>query len=377
MFGRIRGDHVAVELAVPARLRRLAESLPRPRSARAARLLKVAAWVGAIVLVVAVLDLLGVPVSDWIRDLFKKLGAVPPGAIVGGAALETLQTGFAALAWLTILRAAFPQTAIPFRVVLACYSVSVALNDFLPGNIGTLVMLMMFIAVIEAATFASILSGFVVQKIPFTILSAAVYVYLFLSVGASLSLEGHFIEDNPAGVIILGLVVLLLLALLARIFWRRARKLREELKSGGAVVTQPRRFLLGVAFPEVASFAARLGIIAVFLAAYSIPVTFHTVVSVAGANSVSKSVSPTPGGAGVMQVLNVAALQDVTSKSTATAYSVAQQLIISTWDVLFALALVVWVFGWTGGKELVQRSKTAAEEKRRELQEKRHGARAH
>ena len=35
--------------------------------------------------------------------------------------------------------------------------------------------------------------------------------------------------------------------------------------------------MIGVALPELVSFAARLGIVAVFLAAYSIPVTFHSV----------------------------------------------------------------------------------------------------
>jgi hypothetical protein len=53
-------------------------------------------------------------------------------------------------------------------------------------------------------------------------------------------------------------------------------------------------------------------IIGVFMAAYSIPVTFHTVMSVAGSNSISNTVAVTPGGAGVNQVFNVAALGDVT-----------------------------------------------------------------
>ena len=60
-----------------------------------------------------VLDELGIPISDWIRQFFDQLRAVPAYAIVGGIALETLQTTFAALAWLTILRAAFPERADP------------------------------------------------------------------------------------------------------------------------------------------------------------------------------------------------------------------------------------------------------------------------
>ncbi len=341
-----------------------------------ARVLRIAAWVLGIAFVLFVLDLLGVPVSDWIRDLFKQLRAVPAGAIVGGVVLETLQTTFAALAWLAILRAAFPSALIPFRPVLASYAVAVALNGFLPANIGTLVMMLMFVALIASATFAAVLSGFVVQKIPFTLFSAGVYAYLFATVSGSFSKELGLLSEHPVlvGVIVVGSVVLLVLV--GRLLWHRAEKLREELKTGGTILTQPRRFMTRVALPELVSFAARLGIVAVFLAAFSIPVTFHTVVAVTGANSLSSTVSVTPGGVGVTQALNVVVLKELTSAGNATAYSVAQQLVISAWDVVFAAVLVAWVFGWTGGTELVRQSYSAAEVKQRELKQQRAARRA-
>lgn len=37
-----------------------------------------------IALALVVLDLLGVPILDWIRKLFKEISTVPAGAIVGG-----------------------------------------------------------------------------------------------------------------------------------------------------------------------------------------------------------------------------------------------------------------------------------------------------
>jgi hypothetical protein len=41
---------------------------------------------------------------------------------------------------------------------------------------------------------------------------------------------------------------------------------------------------------------------------------------------------------------------------TATAYSVAQQLVTTAFNICFALVLVVHAFGWTGGKALVRSS---------------------
>ena len=187
----------------------------------------------------------------------------------------------------------------------------------------------------------------------------------------SLSLELGFVAEHPAlsAVLVLGGVLLLVLA--GRFFWDRAAKPRRELRNGVSVLSQPRRFAIGVALPAAASFTARLGIVAVFLAAYSIPVSFHTVVAVSGANSMSSSLALTPGGVGVTQALNVVVLERITSATNATAYSLAQQLIVAAWDVLFAIVLVSWVFGWSGGRELVRRSYAAAEIKERELREQR------
>jgi hypothetical protein len=64
-------------------------------------------------------------------------------------------------------------------------------------------------------------------------------------------------------------------------------------------------------------------------------------------------------------------LDGITSSANAAAYSLAQQLIISAWDVLFAVVLVAWVFGWSGGKELVKESYAAAEVKEQELKKQR------
>jgi uncharacterized membrane protein YbhN (UPF0104 family) len=208
------------------------------------------------------------------------------------------------------------------------------------------------------------------------VLNIASYLYLFVTVSGSLSIKLDFVADHPAASVVIVLGGILLLVLLARIFWGRAAKLRERVKLGGAILGQPRRFVIGVALPELGSYLARLGIVAVFMAAYSIPVSFHSVVAVSASNSVSNSVSVTPGGAGVNQAFNVAVLDNTTSKANAAAYSLAQQLIVTAWDVLLAVALVAWVFGWSGGKDLVKQSYAAAELKEHELKEQRHARRA-
>jgi uncharacterized membrane protein YbhN (UPF0104 family) len=335
------------------------------------RLARIGAWIGVVVLFILVLDLLGIPAGDWIRDLLRKLGDVPAWAIVAGVSLETAQTSLAALAWFGILRAALPHARFPYRLVLACYAVAVALNGFLPANLGTWVMLLMLTTLIAGATFAMVFSGLVVEKIPFTVFNVALYLYLFLSVSGSFSIKLGFLADHTALVVLLAVGAIVLLALLARVFWERLAKLRAQMVTGGAILRSPRRTLTDLFLPVLGSFAARLGIVAVFLGAYGIPVSFHNVATVTASNSISNSVSATPGGVGVTQAMNSVALSGSVDAATATAYSIGQQLIVSAWDVVFAVTLVCWVFGWSGGKALVESSYADAKVKSRELKAKR------
>ena len=131
-----------------------------------------------------------------------------------------------------------------------------------------------------------------------------------------------------------------------------------------------------VVLPSFGAWLAKLGVIAVFLSGYGIAVTFHTVMSVMGGNSIANTVSVTPGGVGVSQATNVAALNDVTDAATATAYSLGQQLAVTTWNIAFAVVLVLWAFGWAGGKVLVEQSYADAKVKVDEQKAQRAATRA-
>ncbi len=154
-----------------------------------------------------------------------------------------------------------------------------------------------------------------------------------------------------------------LIVLVARILGARIEQWWEQAKVGGQILVHPRAYMGRVLFPEVLSWIAMLGIIAVFLAAYAIPVSFHTVMRVVAGNSMANMTSVTPGGAGVTQGFNVLSLKGITSTANATAYSVAQQLVTTAWSIFFAIIMVVRTFGWSGGRTLVEQSYSEAKEK--------------
>lgn len=345
--------------------------LPFGDPSRRRRFVKVAAWLAGVVLLVLVLQLLGVDVRGWLSSVWDALTEISAKYLIAGWAVQTIQTTLTALAWFFILRAGFPQSPVPYLQVLAAYAAGVALNGFLPANIGTFVMLLMFVAIIPTANFPGVLGGMVVQKIFFTVVGTLVYLYLFLSVAGSFELQLGFPHDHPGlTVLILG-GGLFLVALLARIFWRKLSGLWAKAKQGGAILARPRDYFLEVFLPSLGAWLAKLGVTAIFLAGYGIPVTFHSIMSVIGGNSLANTVSATPGGVGINQAVNSIALEDYTDSATATAYSLGQQLAITAFNIVFATVLIVWAFGWTGGKLLVRQSYDDAKVKVAEQKEQR------
>jgi uncharacterized membrane protein YbhN (UPF0104 family) len=331
--------------------------LPFRDPSRKRRLVKVVSWLVGIALAVIVLNLLGVDVRGWFSELWDQIQAIPAGYIVAGLIFQSGQTLLAGLSYYGILRAAYPGQ-VEFWPIVTAYAVGVAMNNFLPANIGTFVTLMMFVAIIPAATFAGSLAAYLVQKIFFTIAGTFVYLYLFLSVPGSFDENLGNFSDHPGLSIAIAVGAVLLIVILCRIFWRQVKKLWEKAKQGGVILSRPKEYFTNAFLPSLLSWLCKLTVIGIFLAAFAIPVTFESVMWVTGSGSLANVVSVTPGAVGITQATNALALDtccDVPT-DTAVAYSTAQQLVTTAWNVLFALVLVVFVFGWSGGKLLVGQS---------------------
>src|SRR6059058_5691788 len=179
------------------------QAATEPAPSRHVNVRRLLFWAALIVVIGAAANLLGWDIRSWFSDLWDTITEISAAYLVAGVALKTVQTTLTAFAWYSILRYAYPTTS--FRVVLACYATSVALNGFLPANIGTFVMLLMFTTIIAGATFSGVLGAYVVEKIFFTVIGAFTYLYLFLSVSGSFDVKFAFIHERPwATAVLLG-----------------------------------------------------------------------------------------------------------------------------------------------------------------------------
>ena len=334
------------------------------------RVLRILAWIVGTLVVLGLLRLAGIDVAGWFEELWGTLTEISIGYILLGCLFQGAQTMLTALGWYGILRYAYPG-AVSYMAVLAAYATGVALNNFVPANMGTFVTLLMFVAIVQGATFPGVLGGYVVQKIFYFIIGTLIYVYLFAAVAGSFDYQfGNEWDALKAHVVLtLGIIAggIFLLVLLCRLFWTWVKKMWEKAKQGAAILGDFGAYVKLVLLPQMGGYVAKVLVIIVFLAAYGIPVTFGSVMSVLGSNQLANILSFTPGGIGVNQAFNSFALESYTDSTTATAYSLGQQLITTAFNVGFAILLICLVFGWQGGSKLVKDSYEDAKVKKDEM----------
>ena len=334
------------------------------------KIVRIAAWIVGTLAVLVALHLAGIDVLGWFDELWGTLTEISLGYIILGCLFQGAQTMLTALGWYGILRYAYPG-GVTYMPVLAAYATGVALNNFVPANMGTFVTLLMFVAIVQGSTFPGILGGYVVQKIFYMVIGTLIYLYLFSAVAGSFDYQFGNEWDAVSGhpVLVLGIAAgaVFLVSILLRLFWGWVKKMWAKAVEGAAILKDVGAYVKLVLLPQMGGYAAKVLVIIVFLAAYGIPVTFGSVMSVLGSNQLANILSFTPGGIGVNQAFNSFALESYTDSTTATAYSLGQQLITTAFNVGFAILLICIVFGWQGGSKLVKDSYDDAKVRKDEM----------
>jgi len=272
-------------------------------------------------------------VTGWLSSLWEQIKAVPTGYLIAGVVLETGQTVLTGLSYYGIL--ARPIRAGDDRADRGCVRCRRRGNGFLPANIGTFVTLLMFVAIIPGATFGAH-CRYLVQKIFFTVAGT-----FSTSTSSSPCREFTISFGNLTSHPTLTFVIVasggFLLVLVGRLVWSKVKKLWAQAKQGSVILSQPRA--TWVTFfcprPRVPLPAGR---------DRGLPrrlrdtVTFNSIMWVVAPARWRRRVVHT-GGVGVTQATNALALKSCCNvpNTTAVAYSTAQQLVTTAWDVLFAV----------------------------------------
>jgi uncharacterized membrane protein YbhN (UPF0104 family) len=292
--------------------------------------------------------------SDWLNQLWDNLTAVSLPLLVLGLAFQAAQTCFVALAWRNILRAAYPDGGgTGYRQILAYYAGGTGLNAILPASAGTVAMLGLFRANIRGATVAGVVGATVVENIFFAVVATLVYLWLFLSVAGSFDVHFEWLSDHRVATVLIIVGGSALIAIAVRLLWRRFKATWENAKEGGAIVQQPRKFMVQVVGVEAISYAARMGVNATFMYAFDVPVSVTNVFLIVAASSISSTVAIAPGAVGAQTALASVVLKGVAPSATISAYSIGQAVITTAWNVVFGLTLLARQIGWKETRGLV------------------------
>jgi uncharacterized membrane protein YbhN (UPF0104 family) len=298
---------------------------------------------------------------DWVAGVFARMGDVSIYWLVLALALKTAESAFIGLGWRNILHAAYPSSGLSFKTAWGASQGGTGINAVTPAQAGTATMIGIFRASIPGSSVAGLASATVVQALFFTVVSVlmvigvAVFRPRTVSKGSPSNETGGFLAAHP---ILIPIIVVLAIAVLYFLWPRLKPRLLStwhKVKEGAAIFRDRRRYAKEVGLPSAASFCCRIGVNIVFMAAFGIPITAFTVFLVASSHTLSQVFAITPGGVGQTQALDVATLRPYASSHDIAAFSITQDSVITIWNVVLGVTVMVWAFGFRQMREMVRR----------------------
>jgi uncharacterized membrane protein YbhN (UPF0104 family) len=291
-------------------------------------------------------------VWSWLIRLFERIGDMSPYWLALALLLKTGESALIGLVWRNILRASYPKSGVRFKTAWGASQGGTAINAVLPAQSGTAAMIGIFRARIPGSTVSGLTVATVVQSAFFLVVSVliviitAVFRPRTVSKGSPSNETGSFFSSHP-------LLIALAIAAAgvgAYFLWPRVkpRVLDEwhKAREGARAFASWGTYARDVAAPSAASYCCRVGVNVVFMAAFDIPITLFTVFLVASSHMLSQLFAITPGGVGQTQALDVATLRRYASSHDVAAFSITQDSVLTLWNVVLGVAVVLWAFGW-------------------------------
>jgi uncharacterized membrane protein YbhN (UPF0104 family) len=222
-------------------------------------------------------------------------------------------------------------------------------------------MIGIFRTSIPGSSVAGVTSATVVQSLFFTAVSVLMVIGVSIfrprtvRKGSPSDETGGFFAAHP----FISAIGVFVVVAVVWVLWPRLKprllSLWHKVKEGAAIFSDWRRYARDVALPSAASYGCRIGVNVVFMAAFGIPITAFTVFLVASSHMLSGLFAITPGGVGQTQALDVATLRGYASTGDIAAFSVTQDAVLTIWNVVLGVVVMVWGLGYTQMKDVLSK----------------------
>jgi glycosyltransferase 2 family protein len=274
-----------------------------------------------------------------------------------------------ARAWQNVLRAAYPNTRVPFRGIVGAYLAGAGINAIIPARVGDATKIFLTRGQIRNSTYPAITSSFLVQSIFDTAAGLLVFAYAMTQgllprppqLPSLPAFEIAFWAQHPQVLIftltVLGVGFVVVFAIVAR----RAEEFWDRVKQGVVIVADPGRFLSEVVSWQALGWLCRFFAFWAFLEAFGIGGSFQNVMLVMSVQAISTMLPFTPGGAGAQQALLVATLQGP-SRTAVLSFSVGTQIAMAVWSAVLGFAALLLIFRTTNWRALIRSAESDAKE---------------
>jgi hypothetical protein len=300
-----------------------------------------------------------------------------PWWLVAGVALHFGHQVVRIRGWWNILRVAYPKAvSLRYRDVVAAYFAGSGLNGVVPARGGDVMKLYMVKQRIPDGHYPTLVASFVPEGLFESLCGLALLVWAlargFIPVPTSRlelpTLDVSFVIAHP---ILTGIIVS---ALSLGTFWlvrwqrRHGERLVERLKQGLAVLRRPRDYVRTVVSWQATGRVIRLGSLACFMAAFSLPVTLASVVLVMAAQGGGRIIPIAPISSGLRLAMLSYGLPEVTSQpvdiASITAFTFVVSSVLLTISLGISLVIIFRVLGTLNPRHAVRKARQAAGELR-------------
>jgi glycosyltransferase 2 family protein len=302
------------------------------------------------------------------QEFFHRLSEIGWPAMVIALAFYFAHLLARSRAWQNVLRAAYPDRAVPYSRITAAYLVGAGLNSVVPARVGDAVKIFLAKRSIRRSTYPTVVSSFFVGSVFDT--TAGILVFIYALTQGLLprppelpdlpAFDIAFWAQHPSLLLFtltaLGIAVVAAFALLAR----RVEAFWDRVKQGAIVLAEPVRYLRQVASWQGAGWVLRFFAYWFFLEAFHIGGSFQNVLLVMSVQTISTLLPLTPGGAGAQQALLVATLVGPGPIAVLT-YSVGQQIAIAAWTLVLGVLALLLIFRTTDWRRLIRSASREAE----------------
>jgi uncharacterized membrane protein YbhN (UPF0104 family) len=290
-----------------------------------------------------------------VRVFGDELAAVRWEYLAIALGLFFVRLALRAIAWRTILCAAYPGERIRFASVFGAYAAGVGVNSIVPARAGDVVKLYLIKHRIEGSSYATLTPTLVAETLlDFFVAGGLIVWALWIGVlpthqvySRLPSVDWGFFARHARETEI-GLALLAGAAVIGVIaFVESGGPMRARIMRGFAILHHPRRLAAGVVLPQALSWVFRVATVYYFLVAFHVPATIHNALLALVVDSLSTLFPATPGGAGTKQGL-IAFLfrNEPISESLLLAFSVGMNIAIVAFNLLLG-AIAMWMMART------------------------------